>query len=703
MNWRIVRLLLANELKMLVRDRRTVVVSIVLPVFIMPLMLLGTRFVQERRADSLRRVTYKYSIAGAEAKKARALVEKAREIASQLPEEGDGDRKSDLADFKFEEVRTDDPEGDLKAKKIHFYLEALSGEEADALAQEEARKQQAEEQEGERPDPLRPVRVAGVPLIRIHFQGDRDESNAGRGRVQRLLAGVRRVRSEEILRGRGFPAEPKQIVEVESRSLATPGQVSGSFVGRFLTFFLFMLMLSGGSVVAMDSIAGEKERGSLETLLTTAARRAEIVAAKQLSILAVALGITFIQVANILVYLTFKVIELPKDFVIEIPPAAVLTLLLLYTPVAVLVASVLLMVSAYAKTYKEAQFYFFPVNLVCLVFALASVLPGVSLRSAIAVVPLANVSVAVREVMVGKYDWPMIALTFLVMALTSFGIARASTRMLSKERLITASESDVADLEGGPSLFSKHVLRWYALLWAVMFAVAANIPQLATFRRQLLFNEIVIFLGAPALMIWKYRLNVRDALALRGVNPMAWIGVLLSIPSGHLVGIGVFRLANIFVPVSERVLEQFSRSILPGDVPLWQLFFFLSVLPAVCEEIGFRGTLLYGLRRKFRPAALALVVGTVFGLFHVALFRIIPTGFLGVILTAIALLTGSIFPGMVVHAGNNAFGMWAGLQEFPLGRLDWWIYVAAGIVFALSFYIVYRNRTPYPGLRAPRR
>ena len=375
MNWRIVRLLLANELKMLVRDRRTVVVSIVLPVFIMPLMLLGTRFVQERRADSLRRVTYKYSIAGAEAKKARALVEKAREIASQLPEEGDGDRKSDLADFKFEEVRTDDPEGDLKAK------------EADALAQEEARKQQAEEQEGERPDPLRPVRVAGVPLIRIHFQGDRDESNAGRGRVQRLLAGVRRVRSEEILRGRGFPAEPKQIVEVESRSLATPGQVSGSFVGRFLTFFLFMLMLSGGSVVAMDSIAGEKERGSLETLLTTAARRAEIVAAKQLSILAVALGITFIQVANILVYLTFKVIELPKDFVIEIPPAAVLTLLLLYTPVAVLVASVLLMVSAYAKTYKEAQFYFFPVNLVCLVFALASVLPGVSLRSAIAVVP----------------------------------------------------------------------------------------------------------------------------------------------------------------------------------------------------------------------------------------------------------------------------------------------------------------------------
>jgi membrane protease YdiL (CAAX protease family) len=147
------------------------------------------------------------------------------------------------------------------------------------------------------------------------------------------------------------------------------------------------------------------------------------------------------------------------------------------------------------------------------------------------------------------------------------------------------------------------------------------------------------------------------------------------------------------------VLEQFSRSILPSEVPLWQLFFFLSVLPAVCEEIGFRGTLLYGLRHRFRPAALALAVGAVFGLFHVALFRIIPTGFLGVVLTAIALLTGSIFPGMVIHAGSNAFGLWAGLHEFPLARLDWWVYAAAGIAFILSFYIVYRNRTPYPGLR----
>jgi sodium transport system permease protein len=303
--------------------------------------------------------------------------------------------------------------------------------------------------------------------------------------------------------------------------------------------------------------------------------------------------------------------------------------------------------------------------------------------------------------MVGKYDWPMIFVTFVAMAATSAWMTRVSARMLSQERLITASEADAADVAGGPALFPKHVLRWYALMWAILFAVAANIPQLATFRRQLLFNEVVIFLGGPFLMIWKYRLSVWEALALRRVKPVVWLATLLAIPSGHLVGIGVFRLASLFLPVPEQALEQYSQSLLPRNLPAWQLYLWISLLPAICEEIGFRGTLLYGLRRRVRPVMLCIVVGVIFGLFHVTLFRIIPTGFMGLILTAIALLTGSIFPGMLVHAGNNAFALWAGLQELPLARLSWWFYLAGAVAFALCMYIIYRNRTPYPDLRLP--
>ena len=160
-------------------------------------------------------------------------------------------------------------------------------------------------------------------------------------------------------------------------------------------------------------------------------------AAKQLVIVAVALVITIIQIGNILAYVTFKLIKLPADWVIEAPPATIATLLLLFIPLAAFTASILLMLSAYAKSYKEAQLYFFPVYLLSWVPALAAVLPGISLRSAIVLVPVANVSVAVREIMVGKFDWPMLACVFIVMSLAAAWAVRASARMLSKESLIT--------------------------------------------------------------------------------------------------------------------------------------------------------------------------------------------------------------------------------------------------------------------------
>ncbi len=136
------------------------------------------------------------------------------------------------------------------------------------------------------------------------------------------------------------------------------------------------------------------------------------------------LFITFVQIANILVYLTFEAIELPEGLRLEATPGAVATLLLLFVPVAALVAAVLLLISAYARSYKEAQLYFFPVYVLTAVPALAPVLPGLSLRSAIAVVPIANVSLAAREVLTGTYDWPMIVLSIAFTAAGIIGVAK---------------------------------------------------------------------------------------------------------------------------------------------------------------------------------------------------------------------------------------------------------------------------------------
>jgi sodium transport system permease protein len=572
--------------------------------------------------------------------------------------------------FHFEEVRIDDSARSLESGDLHFYIETI------------------------------PELREGVPGVQLVFRGDRDSSRNGSDGMRDLLQRARRNEADASLRRRGFPAGAQDIFVLDPENTATSAQVTGSNVGRFLTVFLVMLMFTGGSIAAMDIIAGEKERGTLETLLTTAAGRAEIVASKQLAITSVALCITLIQAVNFLVYIQLRLIEMPEGFALVLPPVAIGYLLILFLPLAATVAAVLLFLSAYARTYKEAQLYFFPVYLLGLVPALAAVLPGIRLRSAIALVPVANVSVAAREILMGRPDVPMILVTFAVMTLTGLGLMRTSAKMLTQESIVVPAHLEAADLTGGPALFRKRVLRWFAVMWAIIFGVAAGIPQLATFRAQILFNEVVVFLGASILMIRVYDLNVRETLSLRNVNPAVWLAVLMAIPPAHIMGYACFRLANTIVPAPQQLLEQFSREFIPADLSLWQLYVFVAVLPAICEEIGFRGLLLHGLRRRFQPLALIVVVGLIFGIFHVSLFRIAPTAFMGITLTAVAVATGSILPGIVLHMGNNAFAVWAsGNNAIPLDNLRWWDYCAATLVFLLAMWIVYRTRRADIALR----
>jgi len=701
MNWETIRVLYGNELRMMLRDRRTMVVAVVLPLLLWPVMFYAIKRTGADREKKLAATVYQYAVTGSQAGQVRRRIARGAELQAENARSAAG-REGPAAEFRFQEVTVADPAASLRSDQIHFYLEGLSGPEADAFAAASRaspggaapRKSQATAL----PDPA-PARLPGVPMIVIYFQGDRDISQGGSSKMRDLLIRERSRERNTLLLQHGMETPPDQVMLEEKTDVASAGQVTGSYLGRFLTLYLMIFLLTGGSIVALDSVAGEKERGSLETLLTTAARRSEIVAAKQLVIVTVAVLITVIQIGNILAYVTFRVIELPPTWVIDAPPRAIAALLLLFLPMSAFTASILLMLSAYAKSYKEAQLYFFPVYLLSWVPALAAVLPGVSLRSVIVLVPVANVSVAVREIMIGRFDWPMIACVFAAMSLAAAWTARLSAKMLTKESLITASDTDAADLAGGAALFPRRVLRWYALMGVVLFAVALNIPALATFRAQLLFNELGLFLAMPLLMIWRYRLNFREALALRPVKPLVWLGVLLAIPSGHLTAVGIFQLANLVFPVPEKMLEQFARELMPDNIPLWQMFLFLSLLPGVCEEIAFRGTLLFGLRRRLRPVALAVCVGLIFGFFHVTLFRIVPTAFLGFTLTGMALLTGSIFPGIVAHAGNNALGLWLATAEVSTGGLWWPYYLAGAAVFAFAFFIIWRARTPYPGLR----
>jgi len=304
---------------------------------------------------------------------------------------------------------------------------------------------------------------------------------------------------------------------------------------------------------------------------------------------------------------------------------------------------------------------------------------------------VSNVAVAVKEILTGTFDWPMIAVVFVVDVAAAAWATRLTARALSTERLTSAAHVDTAELLGGPALFPRQVFYWFAGVWTAMVVASANMGA-ADVRVQLLVNLPFLFGGATALVLRRYRLDARETLSLRRVKPAVWLAVILGAPGGLLTGTALFKLASYVMPVPPDVLKAFGRAIFPDNLSTWQLVLFLCVLPGVFEELLFRGVLLSGLVRRYRPVTAALVVGLMFGVTHFALFRIVPTAYLGVLLAAVVLLTGSIFPAMLWHALNNGIALLLTKAELTLPGLDWRLGLCGVAALGTCFWILWRER-----------
>ena len=668
MNRRTVTALVVNDLRQLARNPRVLVFAVALPLVLWPLMWFLTSLTTERRQERIESRTYRYAVAdeaanAAGAADARMWLDRALAVVGD-DGRAEGDEPTDGPAVRFERVEApDDIAAALDEERLHVHVAWEAGGDGDLPA----------------------------PRIVLSHRADLDASDSAEGFLRRALERTRTELREQRLAAAGFASAPDDLLPLERIETASEEQTSGLLLGRLLTAIIVMMMLAGGSIVATDALAGEKERGTLETLLTTAASRVEIVTAKNLSILAVAFATSVLNIANIVVWMQLDVIAPPAGLKLVIPVGAALLLLLLYAPAAVLLSSSLLLVSGRSKTYKEAQLLFAPVMLVAMSVAAIPVLPGVELRSAIVLLPIANLGVAAREILTGHYDWPLLAAAWAVTSGAAALLARASLRTLSAEKLITASELDAADLAGGPALFPRRVARWFAVLWALLLVWQLNIGG-GIDSRLLISINMAIFGAAAWLMIARYRLPAREALSLRAPPAGAWLGVLIGAPAGLLLADGVVRLASLAMPIPEAWIEAMAENMGAG-LPLWQMLIFFSLMPALFEEITFRGVLLHGLKNRLTTLQLVLVAGIAFGFFHVDLFRIPPTSLLGIFLVVTVIRSGSIFPAMAWHALHNALALGsARVEQIALPEQPtWWHYALAVLAILLAFRLMKRR------------
>jgi sodium transport system permease protein len=134
----------------------------------------------------------------------------------------------------------------------------------------------------------------------------------------------------------------------------------------------------------------------------------------------------------------------------------------------------------------------------------------------------------------------------------------------------------------------------------------------------------------------------------------------------------IFQWQDGLIPVSTEALTQLEQA-LPMDLPLWALLGLIALLPAVCEELLFRGAILGLLRKSLGPVARCIVVAVLFGALHLMLMRILPTATLGLLLTAAAMRSRSLWIPMLMHLLNNGLAItaatlgWGGPADIGIG------------------------------------
>jgi sodium transport system permease protein len=329
--------------------------------------------------------------------------------------------------------------------------------------------------------------------------------------------------------------------------------------------------------------------------------------------------------------------------------------------------AVMMAVAVTARSFKDAQNYLTPLYLLCVFPLMLSSLPGVQLDQALAAAPVINLALAMKDLLLGDIAAGRLFIVFLSsLVWTALGLALAA-RMFRMESAILGGA-------GISALFHRREL-------GGVRPTVATIPEVVTFFGVLL---VVLFYGSLALrgqsllvlvhvtqwvfillptllLVRGLRLDPRAALALR--RPPPW-----SLLAAGLMGAGLWygayrvmrEAVGTWLPVPSPELQALGEAFTtlghdPVGAPL--LFLGAALAPAIAEELLFRGVLLQSLRPHLTSRASVVISAAVFGAYHLNLHQLPTTFVVGLALGWLAVLSRSIWPGVLLHLLHNGLAL----------------------------------------------
>ncbi len=678
-----------KELIDTLRDRRTLIAMVLVPMVLYPALMLGSLQAFEVQVSHL--VQEEYSVAVADHAVQlwlRRLIDtdpQRRPAAGTQPSTATPDLQSTPSDFGEMDRpgrgrHTATARASVRENPPEYRILVLP----DVLrAVVEGRVHAGLLLDGPPPDP----EPAGVRRVGLIY----DETEIRSEIAATGLMGILERANERIVRQRLAShqltpefLEPLALVE---HNVASAEKMAGSILGQIVPLILIIMTLTGAIYPAIDLTAGERERGTLETLMVAPVPAVDLIAGKFIVVTLIGLLSALLNLLSIggTIYLGGLGELLTQGSQLVFPLSALPWVLLLLVPLAVMFSAVLLAVCSFARSFKEAQNYVVPVMLAAMIPGVAGVLPGTRLEGPMIVMPVANIVVLTRELFLGRFDLPAILWVLLSTSLYAAAAIAVAARLFGQEAVLFADAGSVRTLflrrfftpRASPTAASA------LLVLAVVYTLNFYVQQALGGPDRLgevgflaaVALTLVVLLGlGPLLMAVYLRLNVATSFLLAPPHPRAIIAALCFGASTWMLAAAWLNYQQNWMPLDPWVAQQMAQRLgFWKELNPWLVLFFLALVPALVEEWFFRGFVLSGLRSSLNRWAAVLIVSLAFGLHHYSAHRMIITTLLGVLLGLLVVRYGSIWPAVMAHMAHNAVSILAahprGLEPLlrPLG------------------------------------
>lgn len=658
MRWSTVFVIFRREVRDQLRDRRTLFMIFVLPILLYPLLGMGVLKFTSAFEQKLRRVV----VVGSEY---------LPDDPALLNEAGAGFNPS-LFDT------------DAEAGRLQVFTKLGTGSWSDSRFREIATRDGTADAVVTLPSDLR-ERIERIesPQIDIDYDSANENSQITYLRLKEVLARWQKRLIDRRLARDNLPSSYTEPIKVKPVDVATAAEVGSSVWAKLFPFLLVMMSLTGAFYPSIDLCAGEKERGTMETLLISPASRTEIVIGKFLTVCLasiltallnlISMGLTGVQMARRIGGAAVASTASKRLEALIAPPSlsTAFWIILLLVPLAAFFSAICLALAVLARSMKEGQYYMTPLYLICLPLIFLTLAPGIEINLFYSLVPVTGVSLLLRALILGNYmnAW----LFFLPVLLTTIGYGLLALRwavdQFQREDVLFREAERfnlnhwvrhlLRDKEptptGGEALFCFAVmltLAWFTTQFLMGSGAETSTGALAA-------SQIAFILTPPLAMALFLTASPRRTLRLYWPETR-WLAIAAGLAFALNPLVNEMRpLVTWCFPMSkelEEALEGLMKNI--PNIPTALLLF--AVIPAICEEVAFRGYILKGFERGHPTRTAIIMSALLFGFMHVLLSlfqQLFNATLLGIVLGYLAVRSRSLLPGILFHLINNGMSV----------------------------------------------